>query len=290
MHVSFVGLGNMGLPMAMNLLSAGFDLTVWNRSPQRADDLVKSGAKRAATIADAGRADVAITMLADDAALASVSFDGGLIGQLHAGAIHVSMSTISVELAERLASEHAARGAAFVSAPVFGRPDAAAASKLFIVAAGPDAALEQCQPLFDAIGQRTFRFGERASTANLIKLSGNFLIAALIESLAEAIALVRKGGIDPHAYVEFLTNTLFSAPIFKVYGGLIADDRFQPAGFKLPLGLKDVSLALDAAKSLTVPLPMASLVRDHMISGLATGHADLDWSVLGKLAAKNAGL
>jgi 3-hydroxyisobutyrate dehydrogenase-like beta-hydroxyacid dehydrogenase len=177
-----------------------------------------------------------------------------------------------------------------VSAPVFGRPDAAAAAKLYIVAAGPEPALERCQPIFDATGQRTFRFGERPESANLVKLSGNFLIASAIESLSEALALTRKSGIDSHAYVDMLTATLFAAPVYKTYGGLIADERYRPAGFRLPLGLKDVTLALDAARDKTVPLPVASLVRDRMIEGLAQGFEDADWSVLGAVAARAAGL
>jgi 3-hydroxyisobutyrate dehydrogenase-like beta-hydroxyacid dehydrogenase len=200
------------------------------------------------------------------------------------------MSTISVRLAQRLAAAHADYGSAFVSAPVFGRPDAAAAAKLFVVCAGPDPALERCQPIFDAIGQRTFRFGERPESANLVKLSGNFLIASVIESLGEALALARKSGIDPRTYVDMLTATLFAAPVYKTYGGLIADERYRPAGFRLPLGLKDLTLVLDAARDRTVPLPIASLVRDHMIEGLAQGYEDADWSVLGAVAARAAGL
>jgi 3-hydroxyisobutyrate dehydrogenase-like beta-hydroxyacid dehydrogenase len=177
-----------------------------------------------------------------------------------------------------------------VSAPVFGRPDAAAAARLIIVTAGNEPALERCQPIFDAIGQRTFHFGERPESANLVKLSGNFLIASAIESLGEALALTRKSGIDPHTFVDMLTSTLFAAPIYKTYGGLIADERYRPAGFRLALGLKDLTLALDAARDKTVPLPVASLVRDRMIEGLAQGYDDADWSVLGAIAARAAGL
>jgi 3-hydroxyisobutyrate dehydrogenase-like beta-hydroxyacid dehydrogenase len=290
MHISLIGLGHMGHPIATNLLKAKFDLTVWNRTPQRADDLVAAGAKRAAMLADASRADLVMTMLADDAAVEEAVFEGRLVELLPRGAIHVSMSTISVRLAERLAAAHAEHGSTYVSAPVFGRPDAAAAAKLFIVTAGPEPALERCQPIFDAIGQRTFRFGERPEGANLVKLSGNFLIASAIESLGEALALTRKGGIDPHTFVDMLTATLFAAPIYKTYGGLIADERYRPAGFRLPLGLKDLTLALEAARDKTVPLPVASLVRERMIEGLAQGYEDADWSVLGAVAARAAGL
>jgi 3-hydroxyisobutyrate dehydrogenase-like beta-hydroxyacid dehydrogenase len=290
MHISFMGLGHMGHPIAANLQKAKFDLTVWNRTPHRADDLVAGGAKRAATPADASRADVVMTMLADDAAVEQVVFEERLVELLPRGAIHVSMSTISVRLAQRLAAAHAEHGSTYVSAPVFGRPDAAAAAKLIIVTAGNEPALERCQPIFDAIGQRTFHFGERPESANLVKLSGNFLIASAIESLGEALALTRKSGIDPHTFVDMLTSTLFAAPIYKTYGGLIADERYRPAGFRLALGLKDLTLALDAARDKTVPLPVASLVRDRMIEGLAQGYDDADWSVLGAIAARAAGL
>lgn len=290
MQISFMGLGHMGRPMAANLLKAKFDLTVWNRTARSAEELVAAGAKHAATPADGSRADIVITMLADDAALEQVAFEGRLVELLPPGAIHVSMSTISVRLAQRLEAAHLVRGSSYVSAPVFGRPEAAAAAKLFVVSAGPEAALERIQPIFDAIGQRTFRFGDRPEHANVVKLSGNFLIASVIESLGEAIALTRKSGIDPHAYVAMLTETLFAAPVYKTYGGLIADERYQPAGFRLPLGLKDVTLVLDAARDKTVPLPIASLVRDRMLEGLAQGLEAADWSVLGAVAARAAGL
>jgi 3-hydroxyisobutyrate dehydrogenase-like beta-hydroxyacid dehydrogenase len=290
MRISFIGLGNMGRPIAASLLKAGFDLTVWNRSPHRADDLVAAGAARAASPAEASRADVVITMLADDAAVAQVAFEGRLVERLPRDAVHVSMSTISVRLSQRLAAAHQEHGGTYVSAPVFGRPEAAAAAKLFVVCAGPEPAIERMQPIFDVIGQRTFRFGERPEQANVVKLSGNFLIASVIESLGEAFALTRKSGIDPHAYIDMLTATLFAAPVYRTYGGLIADERYHPAGFRLPLGLKDVSLVLEAARDQNVPLPIASLVRDRMIEGLAQGFEDADWSVLGAVAARAAGL
>jgi len=290
MNVSFIGLGNMGTAMAASLLDGGVTLTVWNRSAAAADNLSAAGARRAASVADAARADVVITMVADDAALESIVWQAGLLDALAPGAIHVSMSTISVALTEKLTGAHSAHGSTFVAAPVFGRPEAAAAGKLFIVAGGPAAAVDRCQQLFDLMGQRTFRFGERPSAAVLVKLSGNFLIASVIESLGEAIALTRKGGIDPHQYVDFLTSTLFAAPVYKTYGGLIADERYRPAGFRMPLGLKDVTLALDAARAETAPLPVASLVRDHMLSALAQGYDDADWTALADLAARNAGL
>ena len=204
------------------------------------------------------------------------------------GAVHVSSSTISVGLARRLAEAHADAGQRFVSAPVFGRPDAAAAAKLFVVAAGPPDALRVVEPLLEAIGQRTFVVSEAPEAANLVKLSGNFLIGSVIESLGEAMALVAKGGVDKHQYLEILTSTLFSAPVYKTYGTLIADESFEPAGFAVPLGHKDIRLVLTAAEELRVPLPIASLLRDRFLTLLANGGEHLDWSAVGSLAARDA--
>jgi 3-hydroxyisobutyrate dehydrogenase-like beta-hydroxyacid dehydrogenase len=291
MDVGFIGLGRMGQAMARRLLQAGHRVTVWNRTRDKAQTLAADGAQVAERPADAGRGEAVITMLADDAAVEAVVFGSdGILSVLARGATHVSMSTISVALSERLAAAHREAGQHYVAAPVFGRPDAAAAGKLFIVAAGPDDALARCQPLFDAIGQKTFALGTAQPQANLVKLSGNFLIAAMIECLGEAFALVRKGGVAPHRYLDILTNSLFSAPVYRTYGGIIADEKYEPAGFKMALGLKDIRLALAVADSNAVPMPIASLVHDHFLAGVAQGQGDSDWSALARLAAKNAGL
>lgn len=291
MKVGFIGLGNMGLGMAGSLLKAGHELTVYNRTAEKAKPLVDKGARKAASVADACNGDVVITMVADDSALENVVFgDAGIVNNLAKCAIHVSSSTISVALAEKLTAEHAKLGQRFVSAPVFGRPEAAASAKLFIVAAGAGDAVDSCMPLFEAMGQKTFRFGEKASSANLVKISGNFMIASTIETLSEAMALVAKGGLDQHQYLDFLTSTLFSAPIYKTYGTLIADKKFKPAGFAAPLGFKDTRLALAAGESLRVPLPLANLVRDRFLTLLARGDETIDWSAISMLAAEDAGL
>jgi 3-hydroxyisobutyrate dehydrogenase-like beta-hydroxyacid dehydrogenase len=290
MQFGFIGLGRMGSRMAANLLAAGHALTVYNRTPAKAEAFAAKGANIAKTPADAARGDVVITMLADDAAVEQVAFGKhGILDTLAKGAIHVSMSTISVALSERLAAAHRDRGQTYLAATVFGRPDAAEAAKLFVIAAGKPEAVASCQPLFDAIGQRTFYVAPDAPKANLIKLSGNFLIMSVIESMAEAIALVSKAGIDRNAYVELLTATLFGAPVYKTYGGLIAEERYQPPGFKAALGYKDVQLALSAAKDLKVPMPMASLISDRLMALIASGGASLDWSALGLLAKRDAG-
>jgi len=291
MDVGFIGLGQMGQAMARNLLKGGHRLTVYNRSRGKAEALAGDGAKVAYSPGDACREPVVITMLADDTAVeAAMLGERGGLSALGKDAVHVSMSTISVALSDRLTETHRAAGQGYVAAPVFGRPEAAAAAKLFIVAAGAPSAIATCQPLFDAMGQRTFAVGEKPSAASLVKLSGNFLLASMIECLGEAAALTRKGGIDPHVYFDIITSTLFSAPAYKTYGALIADQRYEPAGFSMALGLKDVRLVLNAADALAVPMPAASLVRDHFLAGLAQGEGASDWSALARLSARNAGL
>ena len=213
-----------------------------------------------------------------------------VLATLPKGAIHVSSSTISVALAERLTAEHSKRGQQFISAPVFGRPEAAAETKLFILPAGPRSAIEVAAPLFQAVAQKTIIVSDMPKAANLVKLSGNFLITSVIEALGEAMALVRKLGIDSHQYVDILTSTLFGAPVYKTYGKLIADGKFEPAGFAATLGEKDIRLTLAAGESLRVPLPIASLVRDRFLTLLANGGDTLDWSAIGGLPARDAGL
>ncbi len=290
MKVGFIGLGNMGFGMAANLVKAGHEVTVYNRTASKMKALVEQGAHPAAKVTDACRGEAVITMLADDGAVESIAFgDEGMTGGLGKGAIHISMSTISVALSERLAAAHAEAGQRFVSAPVFGRPEAAAAAKLFIVAAGAPDAVDACLPLFEALGQKTFNFGNNAQAANLVKLSGNFLIASTIEALGEAMALVGKAGINRGQYVDLLTSTLFSAPVYKIYGPLIAEQRFEPAGFAAPLGNKDIRLTLAAAETLRVPMPLASLLRDRFLTLFAHGGERLDWSAIARLAAEDAG-
>ena len=292
MKIAFLGLGNMGLAMARNLLRAGHDVTVWNRTLSKADELLAHKAKVAGSVAEAVQmAEIVITMLADDHAVASaVLAPGGVLESMAPAAIHVCMSTVSVAIAQQFSAEHHKRGQHYVAAPVFGRPEAAAAAKLFVAAAGDANAIERCRPIFDAVGQRTFVVGPNPEMANVLKLSGNFLIFSAIESLGEAVALTRKYGIDPHEYIDFLTSTLFSAPVYKIYGGIIADERYQPAGFKMRLGLKDVRLVLAAAEAVDAPMPFASVVRDNILAAIGRGMEDLDWSATARLAAENAGL
>ena len=290
MKVGFIGLGHMGAGMAANLLKAGHDVTVYNRTRSKVETLVAQGARAAASVSNACRGDAVLTMLADDGAVESVVFSGsGIIDSLPAGAIHISSSTISVALSETLEAAHAKAGQLFVAAPVIGRPDAAAAGQLFVVAAGAPDAVKAAASLFDAIGQKTFVVSETPKAGNLVKLSCNFLIASVIESVGEAMALIGKAGIDRRQYLDILTSTLFDASVYKTYGGLIAEGKFEPAGFAAPLGQKDIRLTLAAAEDLRVPMPLASLLRDRFLTLLAHGGDKLDWSAIGRLAATDAG-
>ena len=236
-------------------------------------------------------ADALITMVANDAAVEDVIFGpGNVIESLPAGAIHISMSTMGVALSHRLVRAHREKQQHYVAAPVFGRPDAAAAAKIFIVAAGPAEQIARCQCLFDAMGQKTFVVGAQAPAANLVKVTGNFLITATIESLAEAFALIRKSGVDPQQFLEVLTGSLFAAPVYRTYGAMIATDNFEPVGFRMELGMKDNRLVLAAAEEAVVPMPIASLIRDRMLAATAQGMADADWSAIARISFREAGL
>jgi 3-hydroxyisobutyrate dehydrogenase-like beta-hydroxyacid dehydrogenase len=291
MKIGFIGLGNMGAGMAANLLKAGHEVAVYNRTASKAEALIGLGAKAQASVAAVCAADVVITMLADDAALESIVFGkAGVLASLRKEAAHISSSTISVALSKRLAAAHAGAGQHFLSAPVFGRPDAAANGKLFVVVGAAAELVNTYMPLLKNLGQRIFVMSNKPEDANLVKLSGNFLIAAVIESLGEALALIGKGGLDQQQYLDLLTSTLFDAPVYKTYGRLIVERRFEPAGFAAPLGQKDIRLTLAAAETLQVPLPLASLLRDRFLTLLAHGGETLDWSAIGQLAAHDAGL
>ena len=290
MKIGFIGLGHMGAAMAANLVKAGHEVTVFNRSKGKAGSLVEIGAHEAMSIADACSGEAVITMLADDNAAGDVAFArDGIVANLAKGAAHISMSTISVGLSKHLTRSHAQAGQHYLAAPVFGRPAIAAAAELFIVAAGDADVIAAFQPLFDAMGQKTLSIGADPSAANLVKLSGNFLQAAVIEALGEAIALVDKAGIDRQAYVDLMTSSVFNLPAYKIFGSLIAQRKFDPAGFALPLGYKDMCLALAEAENLRVPMPLGSLLHDRFLRVLAQGGGHLDWSAIGELATQDAG-
>jgi 3-hydroxyisobutyrate dehydrogenase-like beta-hydroxyacid dehydrogenase len=239
---------------------------------------------------DVATADVVITMLADDRAVEGVVAAPDFIAALGADTVHVLSATISVALAERLTALHAAAGRAYVAAPVFGRPPAAAAAQLFVVAAGDTAALARCEPVFAAIGRRTVVVGPVPSRANVVKIAGNFLLASMLEALGEGFALIRKHGIDPAQFLDVLTGSLFPAPAYQFYGGMIASVTFEPAGVAMALGLKDVRLALAAGDAAMVPRPLAARVHDHLITAIARGYGHLDWAGVARVHADAAGL
>src|SRR5690242_414894 len=291
MHIAFIGLGKMGAGMARNLLRAGHRVAVYNRSRDKADKLEGEGARVCPSPSQAVLGcEAAFTMLADDHSVEEVVFgDNGIILALGRGSVHIASTTMSTALARRLAAEHARHGQQFVSAPVFGRPDAAEAKKLLVVAAGADDTIARCRPLFDDIGRQTFVAGREPWQANAAKLCGNFMIASIIEAFGEANATLRKAGVAPQLFLEVM-NALMGSPVYANYGRMIAEEQFSPAGFALALGLKDVRLALAAADELASPMPLASMLKDHFLAALAAGQGELDWSSMALVAARSAGL
>ena len=289
MRIGFLGLGQMGAAIAANLLRAGHALTVWNRSPGKAAPLVQAGARQAATPGEAAAgSEVVFSMLADDTALDAVIDE--VLRQLPRGALHIGLSTIAVATAERLAALHLRHSQRYLSAPVFGRPDIAAAAKLNIVAGGSAEDLAIATPLLQAIGQRVFHVGEKPAAANLVKLCGNFALLAAIETMAEAMTLAEKGGVPKAKLLEVFTGTLFDAPAYRVYGPILAEQRFRPAAMTAPLGLKDMRLVGQAAEASRVPMPLLNVLRDHLLQTIATEGEDIDWSAIGRTVARNGGL
>ena len=289
MEVGFIGLGAMGRPMAANLIAAGHRVRVWNRSRAAVDELVRQGAEPAGEVRQAFRG-VVFSMLADDDAVREIFLAPGLLESAPAGTVHANMATISVRLAQELAAAHRRHGVEYVGAPVFGRPDVAAAGQLNIVAAGDTAAIDRLQPLLDVLGQRTWRMGADAGQASAVKLAGNYMLASAIESMAEAAVMVERHGVAPAALLDLMTSTLFAAPAYKGYGGLIATRKYEPAAFRLALGLKDLRLVLEAAEGARTPMPFASVLRDHLLEAVAQGDGDRDWAALAEVARRHAGL
>lgn len=296
MKVAFIGLGSMGSGMAQNILNGGHELTVYNRTRSRAEPFEKAGAHVADSPADAARgADVVMTMLANDAAVEDMVFgpDGkreeGVISGLEKEKVHISCSTISVELSKRMARAQSEAGQDYLAVPVFGRPDAAAAGKLAVVTSGDEALIDRCRPVLDSIGQAVFVVGKQPWDANVVKIAGNFLIASMLEAMGESFALIRKSGIKPAKFLEVFT-ALFRSPVYQNYGSIIAEKNFESVGFALRLGLKDVKLALQTAEGVDMPMPLGSLVRDHFLTALAHGEGDIDWSGIARVIARESGL
>lgn len=296
MKVGFIGLGAMGKPIALHLAQAGYELTVYNRTPGHTAELERAGARIAQSAADAAAsAELVMTMLADDRALEAVMLGdqasaAGALKSMKRDSIHVSLSTISPELSRRLSDAHNAAGQHYVSAPVFGRPEAAAGRKLWVVAAGAPADIERCRPTLEAIGQGVFVLSDQPWVSNVIKLAGNFMIISAIESLAEAFVLVRKAGVAPEKFLEIINGGLFKSPVYQNYGMIIAEERYDPPGFKMRLGLKDVSLVMGAAKMLEASMPVGEVLISQFTEAIKRGMGDIDWAALGRLNAENAHL
>jgi len=290
MDVGFIGLGHMGKAIAANLIRAGHRLCVWNRSEGPARELAALGARIAGAPADTAHGEVLMTMLADDAATRAVLVEGGVLDRASRGLVWVNLATVTIALVRELARLAQERGIDYVAAPVFGRPEVAQSGKLNIVVSGVPATLARIAPLLSAIGERTWPISGPPERANVVKLAGNFMIASAIETMGEAAALVQAYGVSSGDFLNVLTNTLFAAPVYKVYGRFIAEQHYQPAAFTLVLGLKDVRLALEAGEAAHVALPFASVLRDHFLEAIAAGKADHDWAALAEVSARRAGL
>jgi 3-hydroxyisobutyrate dehydrogenase-like beta-hydroxyacid dehydrogenase len=289
LKIAFLGTGNMGEPMALNLLRAGHDVVAYNRTTGKLAPLAAAGAHIAHSPAGAVEdVDVVITMLANDQAVRDAML-GTAIEALPAGAVHMGTSTISIGLSKELATEHARHGQHYIATPVLGRPDAARDKRLWVMAAGPPDQIERCRPLMEAIGRGITVVGPEPWQANVTKIGANFMIMSMLEAMGESFALVRKSGIDPHLFLEILTG-IFNSPVYSLYGKIIADRQFEPAGFRLALGMKDAGLALDAGQGAAVPMPLASLIHDHFLSAIAHGRGDADWAALAEVAARDAGI
>lgn len=289
MYVGFIGLGQMGRAIAANVLRAGHKLLVWNRSEAPMRELASLGAEMAVVPADTARADVLMSMLADDSVVRGVLIGQGVLERMRAGSVHVNLATVSVACAQELARLHRERGVDYVAAPVFGRPEVAREAKLNVLVAGAPDAVARIEPLLKAIGQRLWPVGTEPERANVVKLAGNFMIASALESMGEAAALAQGYGIEAARFLEILTSTLFASVVYQGYGRLIAERRFEPASFPLRLGLKDVRLALEAAGAAHVPMPFAGVVRDNLLEAVAHGEADLDWAAVARVAMRRAG-
>lgn len=290
MKVGFIGLGAMGSAMASNLVAAAHNVTVWNRSEAAAEKLVSLGAKAARTPDRAVQGDVLHSMLSNDQAVRELFLESGLLDAMDPGTVHVNHATISVALARQLAEEHARRGIEYVAAPVFGRPDVAAAGKLNILVAGKPAAIEKATPTLQVMAGKLWPMGEAPERANVVKLAGNFMIVTAIESMAEASTLARAYGVSATDFIELMTSTLFASPVYQIYGKAIAEQRFTPPGFALPLGLKDVMLAQDAGHGERVPMPLAGVLRESLLEALADGAEGMDLAALAQVSARRANL
>jgi len=290
MKIGFIGLGKMGAAIAQNILKAGHELTVWNRSKGPVGELVKKGARAAESPEEALQGDALFSMLASDAVVRSVGLDGKLLDGAAKGLIHANCATVSVDFAREMTAAHEKRGLHYIASPVFGRPDTADAAKLIVVAGGAKGAIEKLAPVFGAIGTQTVIAGDTPEKANLFKIAGNFMIIAALETMSEAFALLRKGGVDARQFHDVMSNSLFASRVHQGYGQIILGRHFEPAGFEMILGLKDADLARSAAAGLAMNLPLADLAAKHFHQAIDEGMGEKDWSAISDVIAKNAGL
>ena len=292
MKVGFIGLGRMGQAMATRMLQAGHELAVFNRTPDKTKPLADVGAKVVNSIAAAATfGEVVFTMLTDDAAVESVALQkGGLLEALPKGGIHVCSGTHGVGIIRTLTAEHKEKGQILVTAPILGRPEQVMAGAVGVVAGGPPDAVKRCQPLFAAIGRRTFEAGSEPAAATAIKLANNFVLGCAIEAMGEGFALVRKYETAPEVFYEVMTDGLFSAPAYKVYGKIIVDQSYDKAGQMAVNGLKDANLALAAGDAVGVPLPSGQVWRDRLAAAVKRGEGEKDWAVMALEQARASGL
>ncbi len=290
--IGFIGLGNMGQPIAASLLKAGFQLRVYNRTAAKAKPLLEQGVQQVARPIDVVEpGGIVVSIIANDSALEDITLgEPGILERLGSGGIHVSMSTVSPAIVQRLSQEHTKRGSFYVAAPVFGRPDAAAAGSLWVCVSGAEAAKERVKPVLEAIGQGIFDFGEAPEAANIVKLVGNFWIVAAMEAMAEGLTLAEKNGVERTKVIEMLSKTIFASRIYQNYGGAIARKSYTPVGFEMKLGLKDVNLVLQTAEQSHMPMPLVSLLHDRLQAGVARGRGEMDWMAMALAVSEDAGL
>jgi 3-hydroxyisobutyrate dehydrogenase-like beta-hydroxyacid dehydrogenase len=287
MDIGFIGLGMMGSRVAANLVKAGNKVRVWNREREAVDALARLGAQPVSTAREAFSGDAVFSMLADDAAAREVIEP--LLDGAPKGLVHVNMATVSISLARDFAAWHREHGLFYVAAPVFGRPVLAESAKLTLVVAGDPSAIARVQPLFDVIGRKTWPMGAEPERANVVKLAGNVLLGAAVEAMAEATALASRNGVAPADLLDVLTNGVFTAPPYQMYGAAIAHQQYDPPGFKLKLTLKDLRLALAAAEDASVPMPLADVVHESLLEAVAHGDGERDLAALAAVSMRRAG-
>ncbi len=297
MEIGVIGLGHMGSAMALRLIEAAHEVTVWNRTESKARDLLAHGAMLAHSPAGAAQGDIVITMLANDEALEQLVFgtpgdkeDKGLLAHQGKRTIHISMSTVSVELARRVAMASTEQGKSFISAPVMGRPEVAQQGELIVMAAGDPRKIDKCKPAFEAFATSTHVLGDSPEQANITKLAANFMISSMIETFGEAFALLRKNDIDHHKFLQIMGTEFFKSPVYEKYGKIIADESFDGGAFTVKGQEKDTRLALNAAIASQVPMPFLSAIENTFLSAIGRGKGDLDPCAISQVAFENAGL